>query len=240
VGDKYAERRAKEYSMGDGARGGKGGRDIGRRGVGSVLGKRGREEGRLKREEMREGSESETDEDVRRIPMPRDTPPPVPRAARPQQDRRPDRPQYGSSANAMPLGEGRGGGEREVHALPEKPAFVGETKTVYEAKPVVRDLRKEAVGFVPSVVRRKIEAVKGKGGLIEEEELEKLERAGYGLPGGAKKKDVDEVEKMDGGEREGVGGSEEDALKLLEEEEERFRREMKMVQIEEVEDDGEN
>lgn len=143
-----------------------------RGGRGATLGKRRRDDGYD--HESGSGSGSETDESVRRIPMPRDTPPPIPFPNRHRQNgRRPE------NANLEPLGEGRGGGEREPHALPPRP--VVQAQTVYEAKPAVRDLRKEAVSrFVPSVVARKLEAKKGQGRLLEPEELEALEREGYG------------------------------------------------------------
>lgn len=54
---------------------------------------------------------------------------------------------------------------------------------VYEAKPVVRDLRKEATraSFMPSSVRQKRDAIKGHHGkLLEPEEMDRLEKEGYG------------------------------------------------------------
>ena len=131
--------------------------------AGGVLGKRRREDTRF----TREPSSSETDEDVRRIPMPKDTPPPIPR----QRPRNPN-------ANMEPLGEGRGNRDHIPHDLPAKP-IMPEVKTVYEAAPAVRDLRKEAVGFIPSVVRRKQDTVKGQGKLVEPEEMDRLEKEGY-------------------------------------------------------------
>ncbi|KAI4128256.1 MAG: hypothetical protein LQ338_002833 [Usnochroma carphineum] len=125
-----------------------------------VLGKRGRgDEGRRRWGEEETSSGSETDESVRRIPMPRDTPPPIPPRYR-HGGGRGDHDRSGKrNANLEPLGEGR---ERQVHALPTKP----EARTTYEAKPVVRDLRKEAVkAFMPAVVARKVGAVKGEPGV---------------------------------------------------------------------------
>ncbi|KAK4102099.1 hypothetical protein N658DRAFT_515361 [Parathielavia hyrcaniae] len=135
----------------------------GQRGDG-VLGKR--------RRDAEDGSSSDSDvpEDVRRIPLPRDTPPPIPkeildewyakRRARRTADRAP---------------------EAEQQKEPEKPAAPAiEAKTVYEAKPVIRDLRKEAVSaFVPAAVRAKLEKGQGKGGLLEPEEADQLEKEGY-------------------------------------------------------------
>ncbi|CAK7271510.1 hypothetical protein SEPCBS119000_004641 [Sporothrix epigloea] len=131
-------------------------------------------------------------DDVRRIPMPRDTPPPIPKryldawyAKR--------RAMRNANSNTEPLGEGRssgGRGERQnissapapspQAASPITPAQPTEAKTVYEAKPVLRDLQKEAVSaFMPTVVRRKLEKSRVTGGLLEPEEAERLEREGY-------------------------------------------------------------
>lgn len=53
-------------------------------------------------------------------------------------------------------------------------------QTVYEAKPVIRDLKKEAVSaFMPTAVRMKMEKSKGQGGLMEPDEADRLEREGY-------------------------------------------------------------
>ncbi|KIH94663.1 hypothetical protein SPBR_06056 [Sporothrix brasiliensis 5110] len=140
-------------------------------------------------------SDNSTDSDVpdyvRSIPMPRDTPPPIPKrylddwyAKR--------RAKRNANANSEPLGEGRSVGRSEGRSetgresstpsaasstAPPKPV---EVKTVYEAKPVVRDLQKEAVSaFMPTVVRRKLEKSRGMGGLLEPEEADQLEREGY-------------------------------------------------------------
>lgn len=53
-------------------------------------------------------------------------------------------------------------------------------QTVYEAKPVLRDLRQEAVSaFIPAAVQRKLNKGRGQGGLLEPEEADRLEREGY-------------------------------------------------------------
>ena len=116
---------------------------------------------------------------------------------------------------------GRGG--RGTEPLP---ATKEEAKTVYEAKPQVRDLKKEAVRFAPSAVRRKIKAVKGEGGLVEEEEVARLEKEGYYLGGG-------------------LGNTEDAALPqstrdldALEEEERRFQSELRNVTMEDVDDEN--
>ena len=193
---------------------------------GSVrLGKRNRED--------EESSGGETDESVRKIPWPRDTPPPIPR------QRKDDLPRpHSTNANSEPLGVDRrlrdreGAAEAEVPetALPAKPA----PKTTYESKPVLRDLRKEATAkFVPNAVKRKLDATKGVGGkLLEEEEVEQLEKEGYGV-GGGKVRDGLEGRGLvvDTAPEVGVGDAEDEGeRRKLEEEEEQFRREMEMVE----------
>ncbi|KAL4989442.1 WW domain binding protein 11-domain-containing protein [Aspergillus falconensis] len=164
---------------------------------GGVLGKR-RRDGRGRFGESDTDS-SETDEEVRRIPMPRDTPPPIPR-------------EYQRRKETNAGGQGRG-----PHTLPAKPQ-VTEARTVYEAKPEIRDLRKEAVSkFIPAAVRVKQESIRGQGKLLEPEELDRLEMAGYNA-----------------GPAETTTADEQDRLL---EEERRFNQELKSVQIEEVEDE---
>ncbi|KAI4134783.1 MAG: hypothetical protein LQ347_001244 [Umbilicaria vellea] len=192
------------------------------------------------------GSGSETDASVRRIPMPRDTPPPVPFPNRHRQHGR-----QSGNANLEPLGEGRGGGEREPHALPPRP--VVQAQMVYEAKPAVRDLRKEAVSrFVPSVVARKLEAKRGHGRLLEPEELEALEKEGYGRTEGAGENGngasvvveaAPRVGSRQGDGERGGGGAGGGGLEV---EEDKFERELRElgeaaeptgVEMEEVEDE---
>jgi hypothetical protein len=138
---------------------------------GGVLGKRRRDDG--------ESSEDENiPDDVKSIPMPRDTPPPIPKEIldRWYQKRREkmgqNRDARGTNANMTPLGQN----DRTAAAVRPPPA---EAKTVYEAKPIVRDLRKEAVSFVPAAVRAKLDKSKGIGGLVEPEEADRLEKEGY-------------------------------------------------------------
>lgn len=78
----------------------------------------------------------------------------------------------GTNANNTPLGQN----DRRAPVVQAPPM---EAKTIYEAKPIVRDLRKEAVSFVPAAVRTKLEKSKGIGGLVEPEEADRLEKAGY-------------------------------------------------------------
>lgn len=193
--------------------------------------------------------------------MPRDTPPPIPR------------PRPGRGANREPLGRdrgvGRGGdGEGEVEvevdlSLPSKPVVGaaggqsgglgrgdGGGRKVYEAAPQIRDLRKEATArFVPSVVKRNIDASKGKRRLLEEEEVEGLERAGYapggaaaaakgGQPGAAGERGRDGFMVDAAPDVGGDGDDRERERRRLAEEEERFAREMAMVDEEEDENDA--
>jgi hypothetical protein len=145
---------------------------------GGVLGKRRREdgEGRARGGRRSEESESsETDEEVRNIPMPKDVKnmPPVPRRRHPRRN--------GATSEDLDL------------SLPAKPpTSVAPAQTVYEAKPVLRDLTKEATSrFMPAAVAMKLKKAKGETGLLEPEELDQLEKAGYADPQTAMK----EVEK---------------------------------------------
>ncbi|TGJ78170.1 hypothetical protein E0Z10_g10593 [Xylaria hypoxylon] len=144
-----------------------------------VLGKR-----RRGREDA-PSSDDDLPDDVKSIPMPRDTPPPISKEVLDEwyAKRRAARNANGNAngntngnANYTPLGDRPG---RPSHQQEATPAPV-EVKTVYEAKPVVRDLRKEAVSaFVPNAVRMKLDKSKGRGGLIEPEEADRLEKEGY-------------------------------------------------------------
>ncbi|TVY21875.1 Protein saf1 [Lachnellula arida] len=169
---------APKFSSGPrGDREGRGG--FGGRG-GGVLGKRRRDEG--------ESSEEEVPEDVKAIPMPRDTPPPIPKEVLDKwYQKRRERMGHnnndegararGTNANNTPLGDNARVPNRERTGIVNTPAV--EAKTTYEAKPIVRDLRKEAVSFVPAAVRAKLDKSKGVGGLVEPEEADRLEKAGY-------------------------------------------------------------
>jgi hypothetical protein len=104
---------------------------------------------RRRGEEEAHDSASETDPEVRSIPMPRDTPPPIP---------------------AQP---------RKAHALPVKPVPTAPVQTVYSSAPQLRDLKKEATRFMPSAVAAAKARTKGQGRLLEPEEADRLEKAGY-------------------------------------------------------------
>ncbi|PGH07469.1 hypothetical protein GX51_01770 [Blastomyces parvus] len=210
-----------------------------RGGRGGVLGKRrrdGQESNRWRRRDNDDGEDSsDTDESVRRIPMPNDTPPPIPRQHH--------APRRATNANMEPLGEGRGRGRGEAqaqatttaapvppHAAQPKP----EPKTVYEAAPVIKDLRKEAVSkFVPTVVRMKQEAVKGQPGrLLEPEEMDRLEKEGY-IPGPAQKGQPSSPAQSGAATGTGTGSPEMNATPPAEAKTAKIRT----VQIEDVEDE---
>jgi hypothetical protein len=172
----------------------------------TILGKRSRD--------WEHSDSSETDESVRNIPMPEDTPPPIP-------------PRHRRSQGVMP--EERAS-EAPSKGEPERKLVV---QTVYEGAAAIRDLRKEAVRMLPAAVKRKVEARRGAVGsrLLEEEELEELEREGYGPKDNKSTQARPETRTdttMDGGA----------APQSLEEEERRFREEMRHVRMEEVEDEN--
>ena len=121
----------------------------------SVLGKRRHDGERKPFHARRQSSGSDTDDSVRRIPMPDDTPPPIPR-------------------------EHRRYFNKDSDQQSTQPAPAMAPKTTYSAAPQIRDLKKEAVSkFVPAVVRQKQAAARGTGGLVEPEEMDRLEAAGY-------------------------------------------------------------
>lgn len=126
--------------------------------------------GKRRRGSNASSSEEDIPEDVRNIPMPRDTPPPIPKEVMDQwYAKRRARRETEKAAN-KPEGEER----TKTETPPVEP------KTVYSAEPVRRDLQKEAVAaFVPSVVQRKLTKGRGQGGLMEPEEADRLESEGY-------------------------------------------------------------
>ncbi|KAF2160135.1 hypothetical protein M409DRAFT_29430 [Zasmidium cellare ATCC 36951] len=181
-----------------------------------------------RRRDEEDAQSSDTDPEVRDIPMPRDTPPPIPR-----QDRKPH------DTTQVPPGG---------HPLPAKPPPPKAPQLVYTAAPQLRDLKKEATKFVPAAVRQKQKQAKGQGLLIEPEEVEKLEKAGYYAAAKAGEEAALEArfEQTSAEVRaEGEGGD-------LDEELRRFEREMgqiypsqeervdvpRRVVMEEVEDEG--
>lgn len=125
-------------------------------------------------------SDGDVPDDVKNIPMPRDTPPPVPKEILDKwyAKRRANR---ATNANDTPLGQREGQASRQESRQEERtPAPPAEARTVYEAKPIVRDLKKEAVSaFMPAAVRMKMQKSSGQGGLMEPEEADRLEEEGY-------------------------------------------------------------
>ncbi|KAF2036415.1 hypothetical protein EK21DRAFT_106517 [Setomelanomma holmii] len=142
LGDKAPQFKPERRHDDGGDRGGRGGHRGGR---GGVLGKRTRDGQR------KEDDSSDTDADVRKVPMPRDTPPPIPQ----QKGRQ-------SQAEDTPI-------EPEAK----------KAQIVYEAAPQVRDFIKEATRFVPTAVANKKKLAKGEGRLLELEEFDKLKEEGY-------------------------------------------------------------
>lgn len=180
-----------------------------------------------RRRDEEEAQSSDTDPEVQDIPMPRDTPPPIPR-----QERRPF-----ADSQVTPGG----------HALPNKPPPPAAPQLVYSSAPQLRDLKKEATKFVPAAVRHKQKQVKGQGRLIEPEEIEKLEKAGYYAADKAAEEAAFEA-RFEQTNAE-VSGEAEDVD--MEDELKKFEREIgqiypaeeeevlgKQVQVEEVEDSG--
>jgi hypothetical protein len=141
-----------------------------RDGDSAVLGKR-------RRNSATSSTDEDVPEEVRKIPMPRDTPPPIPKEVMDQWYAR-RRARRNPNADAMrdDLAQKAQAARTET---PRTEAPV-EVQTVYEAKPVMRDLRQEAVSaFVPAAVQRKLIKGRGQGGLMEPEEADRLEKEGY-------------------------------------------------------------
>lgn len=220
---------------GRGGRGDRGG-DRGRgRGGGGVLGKRWRDGERIPHEDdaSNNNNSSDTDSDARDIPMPTDDAnrPPIPRNH--HYRHRPNRP-----------------GQADANDIPVRaPA---PAQTVYSSAPQVRNLQKEATArFVPAAVASKLAAVQGTGGgrLLEPEEADALEKSGYhraGPPTVTKDIAAEAQQAAEGATEEAEKEVEYRLMaleaelgeaKTLEEEEKRFRREARKVEIEEVEDE---
>ncbi|EME88396.1 uncharacterized protein MYCFIDRAFT_209795 [Pseudocercospora fijiensis CIRAD86] len=176
-------------------------------------------------------SGSDTDPEVRHIPMPRDTPPPIPREKCTDPRLGPD-------------------GQRVPHALPSKPAPTpaAPPQLVYSSAPQLRDLKKEAVKFVPAAVRAKQKQVKGEGRLLEPEEMDNLEKAGYYAANKAAQAAGEEVhyreaqnaEKAvagDDGDMDEVSKLQQELTSIFPEEEESVPRRQVMVEDVDGEDD---
>ncbi|KAK4569639.1 hypothetical protein LTR86_003403 [Recurvomyces mirabilis] len=186
--------------------------------------------GKRRRDDDNDDNGSDTDPEVRSIPMPRDTPPPIPR--QPNRDS-----QIGAD------------GQRRPHALPFKPN-IPPPQLTYGAAPQIRDLKKEAVKFMPSVVSQQKNRMKGQGRLLEPEEADRLEKSGYADAKKMEEEVEKEVQLEEAAEEIRMQGANVDQL---EEEARRFEREMaelgtveaeastagaRGVMMEEVEDDG--
>ena len=90
---------------------------------------------------------------------------------------------------------------------------------------------------MPSVVRKKLEVVKGSGGLVEPEELDRLEKAGY-VHGVSTTNQIES--RVEANSNPKPPSTVLDAVaeaKKLAEEEKHFQRELRQVQIEEVSDE---
>ena len=158
--DLVAVRKARE-ALGDKAptfgRGPYNGRD-------SALGKRRRDDS--------DESEDERNvpEEVRQTPMPRDTPPPIPKEVldrwwtkrRARWDARREADEGDGSSNRHNIsntggGSGRGGGSHGTDSNDPRSAHaVVAPQQVYSSQPVLRDLRKEAAVFMPTSVRSRV------------------------------------------------------------------------------------
>ncbi|GAB7352610.1 hypothetical protein MBLNU459_g2988t1 [Dothideomycetes sp. NU459] len=197
------------------------GQGVGSNNNNSHLGKRRRDDQNAYGGRRGAEPESETDDEVRDIPMPRDTPPPVPR-----------RPRNSSNNNDNNNNaQADDHGQRGAHALPPKPA--APAQTVYSSAPVVRNLAQESRRFVPAAVAQNMARKKGEGGrLLEPEELDKLEKAGYGDASKAADEAAKEAtfKMMNAEAREGNAVD-------FDEEAKRFEREMRRVEMEEVSDE---
>lgn len=185
-----------------------------------------------RRRDEEDAQSSDTDPEVRDIPMPRDTPPPIPRRPR----ERFNNPQVGPD------------GQRVPHALPAKPA--APAQTVYSSAPQIRDLKKEAVKFMPTAVAAQKKRVQGEGRLLEPDEIDRLEKSGYYAAQKATEEAGLEAGHENAATQIRAAGKEAEGLDL-DEEARRFEEEIndiyptaeekvpkRTVEIEEVEDEG--
>lgn len=128
--------------------------------------------GKRRRGGLDSSDEEDVPDDVKNIPMPRDTPPPIPKEVMDKWWAKRRARQNAERAEA--------GGDEGKKESAQKTAAPSEPQTVYESKPMVRDLRKEAVSaFVPTSVMMKMKKGKGQDGLMEPEEADRLEKEGY-------------------------------------------------------------
>ncbi|KAK7706449.1 hypothetical protein SLS57_009685 [Botryosphaeria dothidea] len=135
--------------------------------------------------------------------------------------------------------------EKEVRAIRKAREAMGESAPTFGGG-VHRDLRKEATSrFVPAAVAQKLSAAKGKtpGKLLEPEELDKLEKQGYGQ----KKAEIAQGG-LEDAEQAAEAAAQEAEFRMMnaesgedvdiDEEAAKFERELKHVEMEEVEDEA--
>ncbi|RDA89430.1 hypothetical protein CP532_6213 [Ophiocordyceps camponoti-leonardi (nom. inval.)] len=159
------------------------------------------DEGVLGKRRRDAGSDSDEDEEVtaevRNIPMPRDTPPPIPREVMDRWYARRRARRGETQRRSEPAGKKEETTTTTTTTTSTRttPPVV-EHKIVYESKPVMRDLQKEAVSaFVPTAVQIKMAKGRGRAGLMEPDEAEQLERQGYLSSKNATVEDGEEEEK---------------------------------------------
>ncbi|KAI9786395.1 MAG: hypothetical protein M1839_006855 [Geoglossum umbratile] len=239
--DVAAVRKARE-ALGDKAPQFENRRGGGESGRGTSRGRGGerRDTNRRRRDDGNE-SDSSTTSSIFAIPMPRDTPPPIPpEYLLNRSSNNPNFTPLPSSGSRIPTSSG-------PHPLPPKPSLPEQplpppVKVVYESAPVIRDLRKEATrAFMPAAVQRKLAAQKGQTGrLLEPEEADKLEAEGYGgsshgrgqrVPGG------ESAVNAAPGVHNALTAGGDAAIADLEQEAQRFQQEFRGVQMEEVDDE---
>lgn len=125
-------------------------------------------DGQRKRRRLSRSSSSEPIEDaVKSIPMPEDTPPPIPAPKYAKVDHR----------NARNVKEGRSDKAGGIHKSTDS-SSQPVSKAVYESAPQMRDFTKEAVKFIPSSLnqRPRDDQDSHKERLLEPEEMDDLEK----------------------------------------------------------------
>ncbi|RDA94005.1 hypothetical protein CP533_5026 [Ophiocordyceps camponoti-saundersi (nom. inval.)] len=159
-----------------------------------TLARRREDDGVLGKRRREAASDSDDDEgeeataEVRDIPMPRDTPPPIPREVM-------DRWYAKRRARRESSQKNEAIRKTETTTTTTTTPPTVEHKIVYESKPVMRNLQKEAVSaFVPTAVQIKMAKGSGRGGLMEPDEAEQLERQGYLSSKNATVEEADEDE----------------------------------------------
>ncbi|KAI9765928.1 MAG: hypothetical protein M1840_007069 [Geoglossum simile] len=211
------------------------------RGTGRGRGGERRDTTRHRRDDGNE-SDSSTTSSVLAIPMPRDTPPPIPpEYLLNRSGHNPNFTPLPSSGSRIPASSG-------PHPLPPKPSIPERppAKVVYESAPAIRDLRKEATqAFVPAAVQRKLAAQRGQTGrLLEPEEVDQLEEEGYGASGRGREQRVPRGESRNvtvnaATDIHKASTARDDDAVIADPEQEtyRFQHQYQRVQMEEVDDE---